>query len=53
MLFRMVRLVAFASAVGASACRRLGTTLGVFTHAQALEFLALHPLNARHQILEA
>ena len=47
------RTVAFAAAVGASACRRLGTTPGVFTSAQVLEFLALHPLNARHQILEA
>jgi sugar/nucleoside kinase (ribokinase family) len=34
------RTVAFASAVGASACTRLGTTPGVFTRAEALDFLA-------------
>ena len=37
------RTVAFASAIGASACTALGTTPGVFTRAQALEFLAGEP----------
>ena len=46
------RTVAFAAAVGASACRRLGTTPGVFTRAEAVDFLARHPLRARRQILE-
>jgi len=46
------RTVAFASAVGASACRRLGTTAGVFTRAEAVDFLARHPLNARPQTME-
>jgi sugar/nucleoside kinase (ribokinase family)/D-lyxose ketol-isomerase len=41
----VVRTVAFASAVGASACRRLGTTPGVFTRAEALDYLSRHPLN--------
>ena len=41
------RTVAFASAVGASACRRLGTTPGVFTRAEALDFLTRHPLNVQ------
>jgi sugar/nucleoside kinase (ribokinase family) len=40
----LARTVAFASAVGASACTRLGTTAGVFTRAEALDFLAQHPL---------
>ena len=47
------RTVAFASAVGASACTRLGTTPGVFTRAEALDFLARHPLNVRPQTMEA
>ena len=34
------RTIAFASAVGASACTQLGTTPGVFTRAEALAFLA-------------
>ena len=38
------RTVAFASAVGASACTQLGTTRGVFTRAAALEYLDQHPL---------
>jgi sugar/nucleoside kinase (ribokinase family) len=41
------RTVAFASAVGASACRRLGTTAGVFTRAEAVDYVARHALNAR------
>ena len=49
----LARTVAFASAVGASACRRLGTTPGVFTRAEALDFLAHHPLHARPQTQEA
>ena len=47
------RTVAFASAVGGSACTRLGTTPGVFTRAEALDFLARHPLNVRPQTMEA
>jgi len=47
------RTVAFASAVGASACTRLGTTPGVFTRAQALDYLARHPLNRHPQTKEA
>jgi sugar/nucleoside kinase (ribokinase family) len=38
------RTLEFASAVGASACTRLGTTAGVFTRSQAMEFLANHRL---------
>jgi sugar/nucleoside kinase (ribokinase family) len=38
------RTVGFASAVGGSACTRLGTTAGVFTRAEAEAFLARHPL---------
>jgi sugar/nucleoside kinase (ribokinase family) len=41
------RTLAFASALGASACRRLGTTPGVFTRAEALDFLARQPLTTR------
>ncbi len=37
------RTLAFASAVGASCCTRLGTTAGVFTRAEAEAFLADHP----------
>jgi len=39
------RCLAFASAVGASACTALGCTDGVFTRSQAEEFLAMHPLD--------
>jgi sugar/nucleoside kinase (ribokinase family) len=38
------RTLAFASAVGASACTRLGCTDGVFTRAEADAFVASHPL---------
>ncbi len=38
------RTIGFASAVGASACTKLGTTAGVFTRAEAMAFLAEHPL---------
>jgi sugar/nucleoside kinase (ribokinase family) len=38
------RTLAFASAVGASACTRLGTTAGVFTRQQALDFIATRRL---------
>jgi len=38
------RTLEFASAIGASACTKLGTTAGVFTRAQALDFLAGHHL---------
>jgi sugar/nucleoside kinase (ribokinase family) len=37
------RSLAFASAVGASCCTRLGTTAGVFTRDEAETFLADHP----------
>jgi len=36
--------VAFASAIGASACTRLGCTAGVFTRAEALAFIARQSL---------
>jgi sugar/nucleoside kinase (ribokinase family) len=38
------RAVAFASAVGASCCTRLGCTAGVFDRGQAERFVAEHPL---------
>jgi sugar/nucleoside kinase (ribokinase family) len=38
------RALTFASAVGASACTRLGTTAGVFTRQQALDFVAQNRL---------
>lgn len=38
------RTLTFASAVGASACRRLGCTDGVFTRTEADHFVAAHPL---------
>lgn len=38
------RTVAFASAVGASSCSQLGTTRGVFTRAEARDYLVRHPL---------
>jgi sugar/nucleoside kinase (ribokinase family) len=47
------RTVAFAAGVGASACTRLGTTRGVFTRAEALDFLDRHPMNIRPQTMEA
>jgi sugar/nucleoside kinase (ribokinase family) len=37
----------FASAVGASACQRLGCTTGVFTRGEAGAFLQRHPLDIR------
>lgn len=43
------RTVALASAAGASACTRLGTTPGVFTRAEALDYLAQHPLKLQRQ----
>jgi sugar/nucleoside kinase (ribokinase family) len=42
--WEMARVLRFASAVGASACTRLGCTTGVFTRAEALAFVAAHPL---------
>ncbi|MCC7361433.1 MAG: carbohydrate kinase family protein [Anaerolineales bacterium] len=39
------RTLAFASAIGGSACTRLGTTAGVFTRAEAEAYLARHPLS--------
>jgi sugar/nucleoside kinase (ribokinase family) len=38
------RSIAFASAVGASCCTRLGCTAGVFDRGQAERFIADHPL---------
>jgi len=40
----LARTIAFASAVGGSACTRLGTTAGVLTRAEAEAYLAAHPL---------
>ncbi|HLJ57955.1 MAG TPA: carbohydrate kinase family protein [Chthonomonadaceae bacterium] len=40
----LVDTLRFASAVGASACTRLGCTTGVFTRQQALEFVAARTL---------
>ena len=37
----------FGSAVGASACRRLGCTTGVFTREEAEAFLRRHALEIR------
>lgn len=42
--WEMPRVLRFASAVGASACTRLGCTTGVFTRAEADAFVAAHPL---------
>ena len=38
------RTLAFATAIGGSACTRLGTTAGVFTRPEAFEYLSRHPL---------
>ncbi|MBM3189558.1 MAG: carbohydrate kinase family protein [Chloroflexi bacterium] len=38
------RMLAFASAMGASACTKLGCTAGVFTREEALRFVEQHPL---------
>ncbi len=38
------RTLEFAAAIGGSACTKLGTTAGVFTRPQALDFLAGHHL---------
>jgi sugar/nucleoside kinase (ribokinase family) len=40
----LLRTLEFASAIGASACTRLGTTAGVFTRTEADVFLAEHHL---------
>lgn len=42
----MDRTLRFASAIGASACTRLGCTPGVFTRAQADAFLEANPIGA-------
>jgi sugar/nucleoside kinase (ribokinase family) len=42
--WQLERSIAFASAVGASCCTRLGCTAGVFTRAQAESWTAAHPL---------
>lgn len=41
------RTLGFAAAVGASCCRRLGTTDGVFTRAEAEAFVARYPFALR------
>ena len=46
--WNLERTLAFASAIGASACTKLGTTTGVFTRQEAMDFLA-----SRHLILES
>jgi sugar/nucleoside kinase (ribokinase family) len=38
------RTLAFATAIGGSACTRLGTTAGVFTRPEALDYLSRHPV---------
>jgi sugar/nucleoside kinase (ribokinase family) len=38
------RTLAFVTAMGGSACTRLGTTAGVFTRAEALDYLSRHPV---------
>ena len=40
--------IRYASALGASAIRKLGTTDGVFTASQAADFIAANPLEIRH-----
>jgi sugar/nucleoside kinase (ribokinase family) len=42
--WNLERTAAFASALGASACTALGCTGGVFTEAEALEFIESNPL---------
>jgi sugar/nucleoside kinase (ribokinase family) len=42
--WEMTRVLRFASAIGASACTRLGCTTGVFTREQAEAFVASHSL---------
>ncbi len=44
--------IRYASALGASAIRALGTTDGVFTAAEASEFIASHPLEIRQGVLK-
>lgn len=39
----------FASAIGASACTKLGCTTGVFTRAEAEDFLKTHPLEIKRR----
>ncbi len=41
----LARTLTFASAIGASACTKLGTTPGVFTLGEAQAFLEQHHLN--------
>ena len=43
------RTLAFASAIGASCCTRLGTTAGVFTRVEAEAFLASHPFTLKEE----
>ena len=42
------RTLEFASAIGASACTRLGTTAGVFTRSEADAFLAKHHIKVKN-----
>jgi len=44
-------MLEYASALGASAVRAIGTTPGVFTAAEAAEFVAAHPLEVRRKSL--
>ncbi len=44
----MPSLLRYASAVGASATRRVGTTSGVFSAAEAEHFVQAHPLHVEH-----
>ena len=44
-------IIRYASALGASAIRALGTTDGVFSASQADEFINTHPLDIRHWTL--
>lgn len=43
--WEMPRMIQYASALGASAIRQLGTTDGVFTATEADEFIQTHPLD--------
>jgi sugar/nucleoside kinase (ribokinase family) len=47
----MPSLLRYASAVGASATRRVGTTGSVFSAAEADQFVQAHPLDVEHAIL--
>jgi sugar/nucleoside kinase (ribokinase family) len=46
----MEQILAFASAIGASACTRLGCTTGVFTREEAAAFQQRHTLRMESRI---